>query len=332
MRRAVFMCALFAVLLALQPAAARMVDKDYQETFDAEEGMKLVLFHGDGDVTVTPWDKDVIDVKVRYHAEIKSVGFGKETEFTVDFNQTGNSVIVRGREGGTAGIFIFLTSDEYEYSYTVSAPSYVTLELRGDDGDVEVSGWRSDIDCRLDDGDVSLDDVSSVHTRIHIEDGDITLTKLTGDVTVNGDDGDVTVSKSALGHAMFSVEDGDVDVTDSSGNFEVTVDDGDVDFRRVAAGVVDVRGNDGDIDLDLGVDPEFHINVATDDGDVTLRLSGELSFDYLVTMDDGDVDVYLDGASDSETSDHRVSGIVGAGEGHVRVKTSDGDVTIEGSD
>lgn len=332
MGRAVFACALFAVLLACQPAAARMIDKDYHETFDAEEGMKLVLFHGDGDVIVTPWDKDVIDVKVSYHAEIKSVGFGKETEFTVDFKQTGNSVIVRGREGGTAGIFIFLTTDEYEYSYTVSAPSYVTLELRGDDGDVEVSGWRSDIDCRLDDGDVDLEDVSSGHTRIHIEDGDITLTKLTGDVTVNGDDGDVTVSKSALGHAMFSVEDGDIDVVDSTGDIEITVDDGDVDLRRVAVDRVDVRGNDGDVDLDITIGPESHISVATDDGDVTLRLGGELSFEYLVTMDDGDVDVYLDGVTEGETSEHEVSGAVGDGEGHVRVKTSDGDVTIEGSD
>ncbi len=327
MRAMVFVCAVLAGLLVCQPAFARVIDKDYHETFDVTAGAKLVLLHGDGDVVITPWDQDVIDVKVRYHAEIKSVGFGTEVDFKAEFNRSGDTIIVKGNEGGTAGIFFVRSTREYQYSYTVSAPSYVVLELRGDDGDVKVSGWRAGIDCELDDGDIDMSDVAGV-VDIDLEDGDIKLTGLTGELAVRGDDGDVAVSKSALKHALFSLEDGSIDVMDSSGQFEVTVDDGDVDFRRVTCGVVDIRGNDGDVDLDLTIDPKAHINVATDDGDVTIRLGGELSFDYLITMDDGDVDVQLDEVTDSEAGDHRVSGTVGGGKGLLRVRTSDGDVTI----
>jgi DUF4097 and DUF4098 domain-containing protein YvlB len=327
MRTTVFVCAVLVALLVCQPAAARMIDKNYHETFDVEEGIKLILLHGDGDVVITPWDQDVIDVKIRYHANVTSVGFGVEVDFNADFKQAGDAVIVKGSEGGTAGIFFLRSTNEYEYTYTISAPSYVILELRGDDGDVELSGWRAGVDCELDDGDVSMDGVVG-GIEIDLEDGDVKLTGLVGELAVRGDDGDVTVSESTLKHAFFSLEDGSIDVMDSAGQFEVTVDDGDVDFRRVTAGIVDIRGNDGDVDLDLKVDAEAHINVATDDGDVTMRLSGELSFDYLVTMDDGDVDIHLDGVTDTETDDHRVSGTVGGGAGHVRVRTSDGDVTI----
>ena len=318
----------FAALLVCQPAAARVIDKDYHETFDAKQGTKLLVSHGDGDVIITPWDRDVIDVKVRYHAEVTSVGIGKEVDFSVDFKEANDTIVVTGHDGGTAGIFFFRSMQEYVYSYTVSAPSYVVLELRGDDGDVEVSGWRADIECVLDDGDLDLADIVTARVEISIEDGDVGLTELTSDLDLRGDDGDVTVSGSSFEHALLSIEDGDIDVMDSAGDFEISIDDGDIDFARAVVENMDVRGNDGDVDLDITVDPETHIAVSTDDGDVTMRLSGELSFDYLVTMDDGDVDIYLDGATDTEVDEHRVSGVVGAGEGNVRVRTSDGDVTI----
>jgi hypothetical protein len=328
MRIAVLVCAVLVALLAVQPVAARLIDKNYHETFDVKEGMKLILLHGDGDVTITPWDQDVIDVKIRYHADITSLGFGVEVDFKAEFKEMDNTVFVKGTEGGTAGIFFMRSTNEYEHSYTISAPSYVILELRGDDGDVEISGWRAAMDCALDDGDVSISDVVCDRLEIDFEDGDVELVGVTGEVALRGDDGDVAVSNSTFKHALFSVEDGSIDVMDTAGHFEVSVDDGDVDFRRVTSALIDIRGNDGDVDLDLIVGPEFHTNVATDDGDVTMRLSGELSFDYLVTMDDGDVDVYMDDATDTEADDHRVSGVVGDGEGHVRIRTSDGDVTI----
>ena len=332
MRAMVLVCAVCVAMLACQPATARMIDKNYHETLEVEEGMKLILLHGDGDVVITPWDQDVIDVKIRYHAEVTSVGFGTEMDFKADFKQTGDSVIVRGSEGGTAGIFIFHSRNEYEYTYTITAPSYVLLELRGDDGDVELSGWRAGIDCELDDGDLKMDDVVTGDIEIDFEDGDVRLSGLTGDLGLRGDDGDVVVTKSTFGHALFSVQDGSIDVMDSAGHCEMRADDGDIDFRRVTVGIVDISVNDGDVDLDVKVDPATHINVSADDGDVTMRLGGEQSFEYLVTMDDGDVDIFLDDATDTESSEHRVSGTVGAGEGHVRVATQDGDVTIGDGD
>ncbi|HYW68041.1 MAG TPA: DUF4097 family beta strand repeat-containing protein, partial [bacterium] len=201
-----------AALLVCQPAAARVIDKDYHETFDAKQGTKLLVSHGDGDVIITPWDRDVIDVKVRYHAEVTSVGIGKEMDFSVDFKQTDDTVVVRGREGGTAGIFFFRAMNEYEYTYTVSAPSYVILELGGDDGDVEVSGWRADIDCVLDDGDLDLDDIVAARVDIDIEDGDVRLTDLTTDLELRGDDGDVTISGGTFKNTLLSIEDGAIDV------------------------------------------------------------------------------------------------------------------------
>ena len=316
------------VVVACSPAQAREIDKNFHETFDVSEGVVLRLDYGDGDATITPWDQDVIDVVVRYHADVTAIGFGTEPEFDVEFKQTDDRITVRGKEGTSSVVYFFRSMHEYEYTYTIKAPSYVVLDLEGDDGDLELSGWRADIECKVDDGDVKFTDVVNGNTEIWVEDGDVRLTKLSGDLVVRGDDGDITVTHSTLSHALFALEDGDIRISDSEGNFDAAIDDGDVTLSRVTASVVDVRGEDGSVDLDITSDADIHINVATDDGDVTIRLGRGLSFQYLVTMDDGRVDIDLDGTTETESGEHRVSGRVGTGGGLVRVSTADGSVEL----
>ena len=320
------------VVVACSSAPAREIDKDFHETFDVSEGVVLRLDYGDGDVTITPWDQDVIDVVVRYRADVKAIGFGTEPDFDVEFKQTDDRITVRGKEGTSSGVYFFRSMHEYEYTYTIKAPSYVLLSLEGDDGDLELSGWRADIECRVDDGDVKFSDVVNGNTEIWIEDGDVRLAELSGDLVVRGDDGDIAIMNSTLTHALFAVEDGDIRISDSKGDFEAAIDDGDVTLSRVTASVVDVRGEDGSVDLDVMSDADIHINVATDDGDVTIRLGRGLSFQYLVTMDDGRVDIDLDGATETESSEHRVSGRVGTDGGLVRVSTADGSVELMTAD
>jgi len=319
-------CLLVAV--ACSPALAREIDKDFHETFDVSEGVVLRLSYGDGDVTITPWDQDVIDVVVHYRADVTAVGFGTEPDFDVEFRQSDNRVTVRGIEGTTSGVYFFRATNEYEYTYTIKAPSYVLLHLEGDDGDMELSGWRADIECRVDDGDVTFSDVINGNTEIWIEDGAVRLAELSGDLVVRGDDGDIAITNSTLTQALFALEDGDIRISDSEGNFDATVDDGDVSLSRVTTSVVDVRGEDGSVNLDITSDVDIHVNVTTDDGDVTIRLGKELSFQYLVTMDDGRVDINLDGETEAESGEHRMSGRVGSGGGLVRVSTADGSVKL----
>ena len=316
------------VVVACSPAPAREIDEDFHETFDVSEGVVLSLDYGNGDATITPWDQDVIDVVVRYHADVTAIGFGTDPEFDVEFRQTDDRITVRGKEGTSSGVYFFRSMHEYEYTYTIKAPSYVVLDLEGEDGDLELSAWRADIECRVDDGDVTFTDVVNGNTEIWIEDGDVRLAELSGDLVVRGDDGDITVTHSTLSHALFALEDGDIRISDSKGNFDAAIDDGDVTLSRVTASVVDVRGEDGSVDLDVTSDGEIHINVATDDGSVTIRLGRGLSFQYLVTMDDGRVDIDLEGATETERSEHRVSGRVGTDGGLVRVSTADGSVEL----
>ena len=315
----VFLCA---------PSAAKLIDKDFHETFDVQEGVRLDLRHGDGDVIVAPWDKDVIGVEVRYRARMTEVGFGGEPDFDVEFRQSENVVHVSGREISDSGLVIFRSITEYEYTYTISAPSYVTLELDGDDGDVEISGWRADIDCTIDDGDVDLCDIVNGRTRINYEDGDIRIDGLEGELLLYGDDGDVQLTGCRTPRAKFDLEDGDVIATHCEGDIAIDIDDGDVFLILESGGSVRVRGQDGDVRVELA-SGAVDVDVAVDDGDVMIALPKDGSFSFLVTMDDGGVKIDLEGVDELERDEHLVSGRVRGGEGQVRVRTADGNVVLK---
>ena len=157
-------------------ALATDINKDFHQSFNVKQGDTLRLRHGDGNVRLIPWDKDIIDVKVRYRADIDAIGIrlGSKDDFTVEFRQTGSTVYVTGKETsrGTIG---FYSKKKYEHVYEIQSPDYIRLDLEGDDGNVDISGWAAEIDCRIDDGDINMRNISGEKTSIRGDDGDIEI-------------------------------------------------------------------------------------------------------------------------------------------------------------
>jgi hypothetical protein len=55
-----------ALLLAVgSSASAEKIDRRFHRVFDVQKGAQLVLHHGDGEVSITPWEKSAIDVEGR---------------------------------------------------------------------------------------------------------------------------------------------------------------------------------------------------------------------------------------------------------------------------
>ena len=319
--------AALAVVVVPASATATEIDRNFHETFEVTEGFRLDLRHGDGDVTIKPWDKDTIDVRVRYRADVTRLGFGGDPDFDVEFREGDDFVSVVGRTT-PVGPSVFLSVRRYEYRYTISAPPYVKLNLEGDDGDVEISGWQADVDCWLDDGDVTLRDIANDRTRVGFEDGDVTIDRLSGELRLSGDDGDVNMTDCATPNARIEIYDGDLTVLRCAGDFSVEADDGDVLLDLTESASVRVRLEDGDVEIDLGGTDVGEIDVGTDDGDVAITLGEGSSFSFLVTMDDGDVRIEVPDREKFEQSEHSVSGVVRGGTGYVRVRTEDGNVIV----
>ncbi|KPL00434.1 MAG: hypothetical protein AMJ91_04740 [candidate division Zixibacteria bacterium SM23_73_3] len=326
---ALFGC--FFLIVSTISATAREIKKDFHESFDVREGVVLHLKHGGGDVTITPWDKDVVDVEVHYRADSKLVGLGGKHDFDVEFRQNDDAIHVIGKEKSSSSIG-FSYFKRYEYTYTIQAPKYLELNLEGDDGDVDIENWQGKIDCRLDDGDVDLQDIFSKRTRIRIADGDLEIDGIQGNLLVDGDDGDIVIAECKSQQCRIRLEDGDVTIKRSEGDFEIDVDDGDVELYQLRAGKLDIRTKDGDIDLDLLKSSEIDLDIIAEDGDVTVDLEVGISAIFSVDTDDGRIRVDLPDADLSRNRRHQVSGEIHGGKGRIRIRTADGNVILRESE
>jgi len=313
------------------PATGREVSKDYRKTFDAREGVCLHLKHGDGNVTIKPWDRDIVDVEVHYRAEVKALGLGGDHEFDVEFRQSEDAIHVIGREriSGVIGFLHYFR--RYEYTYNIRAPAYLELNLRGDDGDVDIEKWRGKIVCTLDDGEINLRRISSPVTRLRIEDGNLQVDDLEGKLSVIGEDGDVTLTECKTPLCRVSMEDGDVTMKRCEGDFEIDLEDGNIEIQRMHARSLDIRTEDGDIDLDLLKTEEIDLDIITDDGNIRVDLERGISAVFSIDADDGRITVDLPDATQLKKGRRWVKGELHGGKGRIRIRGADGRIIIRES-
>ncbi len=314
-------------IVSASAALATEVDRSFNQRFEVEQGARLELEHGDGEAIITAWEENAIEVDVRYRVEYKRVGVGRDPDLDVHFDHSGDVVRVVGREQSTGGIGFF-SSDEIEYVYRVSAPAWVVLDLKGDDGDVEIGGWRGAITIHNDDGDITLQDLDVPRLRVDAEDGDVEIEGFAGEMDLEVDDGDVKVSECRGERIRIDGQDGDIRLEDCEGNFELETDDGDLDLSGLRAGKLIVGTSDGRVEIDLDAAAgALDVDISADDGDVDLKLGDEISADFTLTTSDGDLRVDAE-AGDLDEDRRRVSGRLGSGDGKIRVSTSSGRIIL----
>ena len=328
-RRKLAMLLPLCLVALAAPAAAKEINKGFHQAFDVQPGARLRLQHGDGDVTVTAWDRDMIDVTVRYRVTVTKIGLGSDPDFDVEFWQSGRTVHVSGRETGGTGVFIGFHSERHEYTYRIQAPSYVELDFRGDDGDVGIEGWRGAIEGASDDGNLTLTDIRSPRTRLELGDGDLRLDGLHGGLFVENDDGDVELSDCHLLGGRISQDDGDVILSRCEGDLEIVVDDGEVQLDEHGAGELKIRSGDGDVEVHLLRSGGIDLDIEADEGNVIVTLEPGTAAVFTIRTGDGRIVLDLPGAENLEQEKHRASGeLHGGGEGSIRIRTEDGDVTL----
>jgi len=330
------LCALtlsfFLFFCGLGLAAAEEINKNFHQSFNVKGGDSLCLRFGDGDVTVVPWEKDVIDVSVRYRADIDVAGIrlGGRNDFDVEFRQSGNTVYVTAKEP-SSGAIGFYNKKVYEYVYEIHSPGTVRLDLEGDDGDVMIENWRAEVECRVDDGDIHLKNIAGGRTDVRTDDGDVTIDTLSGELTITIDDGDVILTACDLGSCRVDGEDGEVKIRQSKGSFDITVDDGNVIMERIEARGLHISAAEGNIEVDLLAGPALDAELKTEDGDIEINLEKGFSVSFHVSADDTDnIRLDLTGIESFKEDRYGKSGSINGGTGRMRVRTDDGDVTIRG--
>jgi DUF4097 and DUF4098 domain-containing protein YvlB len=314
------------ILSCMTVSLAEDIKKNFHKTFPAEQGGKIHLEHGDGDVTIRPWSEPIIDVQIRYEMSESGFRLGGERDFDVDFKQRGKDLYIVGREKHGNGL-VLISPTHRIYTFEIHAPEWIDLELEGDDGEISIEGWQGEISLHGDDGRVDLREIENESIEIRTQDGDVMLRDCRSRLQIYGDDADVELVDVQV-DCRIRLQDGDIMIRDGRGPFNIQTDDGDCILDRLESKQVSIRTSDGDIELSVENEQSPDIYITTDDGAVRLGLPKEVSVNVNVNTDDGRISVAMPGLDVRDKQRNHFSADMGDGKGRIRINTEDGDVSI----
>lgn len=216
-----------------------MIEKELGHSFDVEPGAVLRLRHGDADVSIKGWERDTVQVVVRYRAEVRAARPDELRDFEVEFEQRGKEILATGREPTAPGSAVDLRV--LEYRYLVLAPPWVELDLEGEDGSVKVQDWNAPVALRGEDGSVRIDGLEAPTLSCRGEDASFRLARIRVPWV------------------------------------EVALDDGELDLQLLDAGPLDlsVRGKDAKIAVTLERSIAAAYSIRHDEGSVRVAAPGD---------------------------------------------------------
>ncbi len=317
---------LLFIVSAFTVLSAEEVKKEYHEKFSVTKGMTLSIRSGDGDVTISPWDQDEVKVDIVYHADHRGNG-DDDRSFEVEFDKTSRTlhIIAHERTGSRFGV---TSRHIHRYTYDIKAPDYLMLDLDGDDGNMVITGWKNNIECTLDDGDLNLEEINNEETYLRIGDGDLKINKIKSDISIWADDGDVEVTDISAKNFRLEIKDGSGILNKAKGNFNIRFDDADIRMRKIEADQIDIRGNDGQIELELAKSSDPDVVLETDDGPIRLFLDPDISAELSIETDDGDFSVNLSNEIRAKEGKNWYQGTINDGKGNITIRANDGSVKV----
>ena len=284
--------ACFVVLVASATAAADT--RTFDKQVDADARGVVEISNTSGRVEVSGWDKPQVSV----HGEL---GGGVErVDVTSASGRTLIKVLVPGHSSGDG-----------EANLQVRIPRGSELRLSTVSADASVSGVLG----------VQRLTVVSGSLITEIAGADLELKSVSGDVKVRGH------GQSA--RLYISSVSGDVQLEHGAGDLELSSVSGTLGVSLDSAHSVRARTTSGDLRFEGKLTRDASFEATSVSGDLKVRAPAEGGYSYDLSSFSGDIENCFGARSDkSGAVGHSLSGTLGAGAGHVRLKTMSGDIEL----
>ncbi|MEN8247901.1 MAG: DUF4097 family beta strand repeat-containing protein [Bacteroidota bacterium] len=237
-----------ALFISLIGYSQKQTDFNLDETYPIDLGGTIYMNINDAKVTIKGEDRKDVKVKIDYVVRSKGIEWGNR-EFSVDVDSRGGDLYIKEYRQGNTTIMGYVS---VEYSIEINAPFDVSLDIRGDDDDYNI-------------------------------------TAINGEVSINADDADVVMKNCKGNRFFFDIDDGDIFMDEGKGQLTARVDDGDIEIRNANFENIDYRGDDGDVAIETSIGPNAIFRFSSDDSTIDLVITeggGTFSIDH----DNGRID------------------------------------------
>jgi hypothetical protein len=226
------------------------VDKEFKITANGV----LKLDASNARVTITGSSRETAHVKIDRVVTSKGWVFG-EKAFGVEINEDANGLTIHEKPHSVSGIIGFYSE---KYTIEIEVPASVSLTVRGDDGNYNVSHINGAVAFDLDDADVELTECDGSSFRFSVDDGRIKMNRGKGKLEIKGDDAHVEITNGSFSSVTSSTDDGSVSIETSladKGDYHINAEDGQVILSITGGGgKIDIHHDDGRVTADSKFD------------------------------------------------------------------------------
>lgn len=307
---------------------------------------KIKLHYTLGDVTVTSHAGEHI------HAALEKRVYSDQVEDKLKYedlhlesHQEGNTLFLKlaGAEG-------LSPSKQAEIHLQLQVPASLDLELATDAHDISLSQWshtQGQVHLLSGSGNLSLQNVALKAIELETRSGNVNAEQASESLKVTTQSGDITLAgsiykgqiKSGSGHinvgasvldrlnAEGSSSDMQIQLLDGQGSLELSTRSGDIELSGELHKESVLNSASGDLQCDIIVHSNASVSLTSHSGDIDLILRPESQCGIELEARTGDIESRLE-LDDPQTSEHRLKGKKGSGEGVLKAQTQSGDILL----
>ena len=183
------------------------------------------------------------------------------------------------------------------------------VEIRGESGDIQV-----------------LDTKGSC--KVATRSGGVRVRGLNGAIELATESGDISVEDSTSQMVVAENKSGDIKIRNTIGNMNLRTQSGDVAIRTSSGKVISIETVAGNIDIDSEVSVTGSINVRTVNGNTLLAVGDGCDCRVSLSTLRGSVKSSVE-LTDERSTDQRITGRLGSGNGTIDVSAVMGNITFE---
>lgn len=321
---------------------------------------RITIRNGRGEISVRSSDKS--EIRIAGKKTIRSWN-EKDAEraaskISVEAVKNGDGYEVRPVNVGSGDSRVNLDLE-------ISVPKKASLMIRGEKGDITVSGMEKPVSITTNNGDIEIRDTAG-DVDIETRKGDVKVSDTKGNVKLSGRGNEVSVSgatggltidgefygpiradKIAKGVRFVSQRtdltlsqltghmeagSGNLEISDAPGNLSLRTNSYDVSIEN-ASGKAKVENRNGNVDVRFSFPPKEDVEITNSSAAITLSIPESSSFDILADCHSGDIDSEFSADSLKKTStnsgDSHLEGKYGSGRGpKITLKTSYGSISL----
>lgn len=244
------------------------VQSEINKSFTVSKGGRLSVNLVSGDINISTWDKDEVNITASFFDEEEMEG--------LKISQTDNTVTVEHRSswGSTADL-------------EIKIPSNFNLDLNTTSGDIIISGaLTGSLTAQTMGGDIGADNITG-KIEINTSGGDIHAGDINGENSFNTMGGDITVGNVSGAELKIQTMGGDITVESVASGITAKTYGGDIRVKSVKGDCstltyggdihIETLAGDGNLDTKGG-----DIIVEKAAGKITAKTAGgDISFEYL---------------------------------------------------